>query len=65
VALKHVWSIALACLVVSGCNRSAPPATEAEAEPEAISVTRWTDETELFAEYPPLALVPRRGSPST
>ena len=24
-------------------------------EPEALSVTRWTDKTELFAEYPPLA----------
>ena len=52
-ALKHLWSIALVCLVASGCNRSAPPA---EDEPEALSVTRWTDRTELFAEYPPLAV---------
>ena len=25
-------------------------------EPEALSVTRWTDKTELFAEYPPLVV---------
>jgi membrane fusion protein, heavy metal efflux system len=55
VALKHLWSIALLCLVASGCNRSEPPASASEEEPEALSVTRWTDKTELFAEYPPLA----------
>ena len=55
-ALKHLWSIALVCLVASGCNRSAPPATAAEEELEALAVTRWTDKTELFAEYPPLAV---------
>jgi RND family efflux transporter MFP subunit len=51
--LKHLWRVALACVVVSGCNRSAPPASADE--PEGLSVTRWTDKTELFAEYPPLA----------
>jgi RND family efflux transporter MFP subunit len=56
VALKHFWSIALVCLVASGCNWSAPPATAAEEEPEALAVTRWTEKTELFAEYPPLAV---------
>ena len=25
-------------------------------EPEGLSVTRWTDKTELFAEYPPLVV---------
>jgi RND family efflux transporter MFP subunit len=56
VALKHFWSIALVCLAAVGCNRSAPPATAAQEEPEALSVTRWTDKTELFAEYAPLAV---------
>ena len=51
-ALKHL-SIFLIAAVVAGCNRSGPPAA-APAEPEAMSVTRWTDKTELFAEYPPL-----------
>ena len=55
-ALKHLWSIALLCLIASGCNRSAQPATAAEEEPEALSVTRWTEKTELFAEYPPLVV---------
>ncbi len=46
------------------CSRSsAPPGGERAAEhgkagrdevPEALSVTRWTRATELFAEYPPL-----------
>jgi RND family efflux transporter MFP subunit len=56
VALKHRWSIALVCLVASGCNRSEAPATAAEEEPEALAVTRWTEKTELFAEYPRLAV---------
>lgn len=55
-ALKFLWSIALACLTASGCNRSAPPATAAGEEPETLAVTRWTEKTELFAEYPPLAV---------
>jgi membrane fusion protein, heavy metal efflux system len=42
------------CLLAAACNRSTPPAPEAE-EPEVLSVTRWTDKTELFAEYSPLA----------
>jgi membrane fusion protein, heavy metal efflux system len=56
VALKHLWSLALVYLVASGCNRPAPPATGQQDEPEALSVTRWTGTTELFAEYPPLVV---------
>lgn len=43
-----------------GCSGSSAPPGGAhgeaahEEEPEAISVTRWTHVTELFAEYPPL-----------
>lgn len=55
-ALKHLWTIALVCLAAAGCRRSAPPAAASIEEPEALSVTRWTDKTELFAEYPPLAV---------
>jgi membrane fusion protein, heavy metal efflux system len=44
---------ALAAAVVASCRRNAPPDEEA-AEPEALSVTRWTPATELFAEYAPL-----------
>jgi cobalt-zinc-cadmium efflux system membrane fusion protein len=42
-------------LFAVGCNRSAAPETASE-EPEVLSVTRWTDKTELFAEYLPLAV---------
>jgi RND family efflux transporter MFP subunit len=39
----------------AGCNQSAAPDAAPE-EPAALSVTRWTDRTELFAEYPALAV---------
>jgi RND family efflux transporter MFP subunit len=42
-------------LVAAGCSRSVEPAARAE-EPETLSVTRWTDKTELFAEYPSLVV---------
>lgn len=41
-------------LLLPGCNQTQPPAEEAPAAPEAISVTRWSERTELFMEYPPL-----------
>ena len=52
-ALKSL-SIVLIGLLAAGCNRSEAPEAPPE-EPEALSVTRWTEKTELFAEYPPLA----------
>ena len=54
-ALKHLSSVLIVALLVSACGRSKPPAAEAD-EPEPLSVTRWTEKTELFAEYPPLAV---------
>lgn len=42
-------------ILTTGCNRSAAPQAPRE-EAEALSVTRWTDETELFAEYAPLVV---------
>ena len=54
-ALKSLFSTLLIAVLVPGCNR-AGPREPAAAEPEALSVTRWTDKTELFAEYPPLAV---------
>jgi cobalt-zinc-cadmium efflux system membrane fusion protein len=55
VALKHLCSMVVIAVVAVGCNRSDEPAT-APAEPEALSVTRWSDKTEVFAEYPPLVV---------
>ena len=53
-ALKALFTVAMACALGAGCNRPAKPAATADHEPGALSVTRWTDRTELFAEYPPL-----------
>jgi len=55
VALKSLFSTLLMAMLAAGCNRSPAPETAPEA-PEALSVTRWTDKTELFAEYPALAV---------
>ena len=52
-ALKHLCSILVLSVAVGGCSRSAVPAAAPE-EPDPLSVTRWTEKTELFAEYPPL-----------
>ena len=54
-ALKHPCSILVLTLAAWGCNRSAVPAAAPE-EPDPLSVTRWTETTELFAEYPPLVV---------
>ena len=42
--------------IAAGCGRSATPPEAAPEAPEPLSVTRWTDKTELFAEYPPLVV---------
>jgi RND family efflux transporter MFP subunit len=55
VALKHTWILAVFAALSVNCGQSTTPEPEAE-EPEAVSVTRWTDQTELFAEYPPLVV---------
>ena len=54
-ALKSLFSTLLIAMLAAGCSRSAAPEAAPE-EPEALSVTRWTEKTELFAEYPPLAV---------
>jgi membrane fusion protein, heavy metal efflux system len=55
VALKHLCSILVLSVVAWGCSRSDVPAAAPE-EPDPLSVTRWTDTTELFAEYPALVV---------
>ncbi len=54
-ALKQLLFILVTVLVTACSSRSTPPAPEAT-EPEVLSVTRWTDTTELFAEYPALTV---------
>jgi RND family efflux transporter MFP subunit len=55
VALKLLLSILAVTAISAGCNRLDAPDAAPE-EPEALSVTRWTGTTELFAEYLPLAV---------
>jgi RND family efflux transporter MFP subunit len=55
VALNSAFSMLIIAVVSAGCGRSAPPAATPQ-EPKALSVTRWTDTTEVFAEYPPLVV---------
>jgi membrane fusion protein, heavy metal efflux system len=55
VALKHFCTVLVIALAGVACSRRASPEADADA-PEALSVTRWTDKTELFAEYPPLSV---------
>lgn len=50
-------------LVLAGCSSSTPEATPVE--PGALSVTHWTDRTELFMEYPPLVAGTRGALPYT
>ena len=54
-ALKSLFSTLLIAILSAGCHRSEAPKAAPEG-PEALSVTRWTEKTELFAEYPPLAV---------
>src|SRR5687767_15899096 len=55
--MKYMSLIVLVCTVVLGCRRDAPAAAPAEDEgPQPLTVTRWTEKTELFAEYPSLVV---------
>lgn len=55
-ALKSIACVATAAVLTAGCGRQpSTPAAPDEAL-EALSVTQWTDRTELFAEYPPLVV---------
>jgi RND family efflux transporter MFP subunit len=54
--LKHLCTVVVLTLVTFACKRTAPPGASAGEELEVLSVTRWTDKTELFAEYPPLVV---------
>lgn len=52
-ALRHVVGVLAAALICVACGGPDAAAPEGEAL-EPLSVTRWTDKTELFAEYPPM-----------
>ena len=53
-ALK-AWSVLVLALLMSACGGDERAPTE-QAELEPLSVTTWTEKSELFAEYPPLVV---------
>lgn len=55
-AMKHLLAAVTWLLLVVACGSSPSSTPAAENAPAAISVTRWTEKTELFAEYPPLVV---------
>jgi len=54
-ALKVLGMVALA-VFAAGCGGRTEPVASADAETDPLDVTRWTDKTELFAEYPSLVV---------
>jgi len=50
----NLFAAALVALAVTGCARHDASVVDAEAELPTLAVTRWTEKTELFMEYPPL-----------
>jgi RND family efflux transporter MFP subunit len=51
-----IWSLSLVlatALVAHACGRAEAPPAEAEEAP-TLDVTKWSEQTELFMEYPPL-----------
>lgn len=51
--LRHLSVALVAALIAAGCRGGATPAAEPDGL-EGLSVTRWTNTTELFAEFAPL-----------
>ena len=55
-AVKHLRLLFVIAVLPAACGRAQEPAVAAPEEPAPLSVTRWTDKTEVFAEYPPLTV---------
>ena len=53
--MKMLRLTLLLSIGLAACGGSPPPPPEDD-EPEALSVTRWTPRTELFAEFAPLTV---------
>jgi membrane fusion protein, heavy metal efflux system len=52
----RLWFVVVIATLSAACGRGTEPATSESGEPDPLAVTRWTDKTELFAEYPPLVV---------
>lgn len=52
-----LWFVAVVALLsATACGRGTEPAAVENGELDPLAVTRWSDKTELFAEYPPLVV---------
>ena len=51
--MRKCASLLVLLVFLGGCGAEGPPVPTAEELP-TIAVTRWTEKTELFMEYPPL-----------
>lgn len=54
--LRSLYWFAMVGWLLAACGTPPPSTSTADDEPEPLSVSRWTDETELFTEYPPLVV---------
>jgi cobalt-zinc-cadmium efflux system membrane fusion protein len=54
-ALRHVWPLLLGTLAFAACDRPVPAAPEHDDLP-GMSITKWSDRTELFGELPLLVV---------
>ena len=52
----RVWLMFTASVIAAACGGGDEAAAPAEESSAPIAVTRWTDKTELFVEYPPLVV---------
>ena len=55
-AVKVCVVAMVALLSAAACGRRTEPPSAANGELDPLAVTRWSDKTELFAEYPPLVV---------
>ena len=58
--MKNVTLILVLASLLAGCRKGQPAADPQHAAPETISISNWTDKTELFMEYQPLVTTAKR-----
>jgi RND family efflux transporter MFP subunit len=54
VTSRTIGALFIASVALSGCRGASAPGQGTGSELPTLDVTRWTDKTELFMEYPPL-----------
>ena len=52
----NIWRVMAVVALSSACGGATAPDASPDADLAPLAVTRWSDRTELFAEYPPLVV---------